>query len=50
MKMNEVRAAGGNNKTLWLNKFLPGLDRVVEMSVSFVCEGFRVKIEDLQTA
>lgn len=34
MKMNEVRAADGNNKTLWLNKFLPhqnpysGLDRV----------------------
>jgi hypothetical protein len=32
--MNEVRAADGNKKTLWLNKFLPhqnpdsGLDRV----------------------
>lgn len=63
MKMNEVRAADGNNKTLWLNKFLPhqnpylleprqGESSWVEMSVPFArrLRCFRVKIEDLQTA
>lgn len=61
--MNEVHAADGNNKTLWLNKFLPhqnpyslgprqGESSWVEMSVSFArrLPCFRVKIKDLQTA